>query len=72
MTSPKGQSGCLLALLGGEAWRVAPLLGWSVAEDEDFIFSASTLAAACVRVALELGRWPGGHTPTADAERPPC
>ena len=41
--------GCILHLLGDEAWRVAPSLRLG-----------SSLGDACVAVAESLGRWPGG------------
>lgn len=58
-------AGCLLALLGPEAYQVSIAHGTALACLSDHPVSAGppppmTLGAACVAVALRCGRWPGG------------
>ena len=58
--------GCLLALLGESRWRVVPAPGggWNwrdgQADSGKAWHHVPHHAEACARVALALGRWPGG------------
>jgi len=58
-------AGCLLALLGDDAWRVRAAHAqnrrhpWQV-DHGDRISWHETLGPACIAAAEALGRWPGG------------
>lgn len=61
-------AGCLMALLGEEAWRVVNRSRtWCAATTyvnvpSGWIRGISTHGRACIAAAAALGRWPGGTT----------
>lgn len=65
LTDP-ATGGCLLALLGSGWSSTTPTAGHHVVVKRDIHGprgEGRTLAEACARVALSLGRWPGGVKP---------